>query len=206
MNASTERTSDRLRRAVAGGTSTRVSIDDLVAALSDRAFGVLLLILALPISIPTIPGMSVICGTPILLLSLQMMIGHQRPWLPSKLGQRSFARTDIEAMLNKAMPYILKFERIARPRIEWLTDGVFERVAGIVIFVMAVIIVLPTPPIVGNIPSAVAIAVLSIGFIERDGLITILGYVLAGLAVVATFGIVAALIAGAMSLFHAWMD
>lgn len=205
MSESAERTSDRLQRAVGGSTAPRLSIDDLLAALSDRAFGVILLLLALPISIPTIPGMSVVCGAPILLLSGQMILGHQRPWLPSKLGQRSFARADLQKLLDKAMPYVRKFERLARPRILWLTDGVFERLAGLVIFLLALIIVLPTPPIVGNIPSAVAIAVLSIGFIERDGAIAILGYGLAGLAVVLTFGVVVALAVGALALLRSWM-
>ena len=199
-----ERTSERLLRLVTVGETPQISIGDLVAGLSDRAFGIILLLLALPISIPTVPGLSVLCGTPMLVFSIQMMLGHHRPWLPSALSRRSFSRADLDALFTKAMPYIRRFERAAKPRLEWLTRGIFEQLAGLVILVLALIIVLPTPPIVGNIPSAVATAVIAIGFIERDGLIVLLGHAVAAVAVVTTFGVMVGLIAGALKLISVW--
>jgi hypothetical protein len=164
-------------------TGERVRLADLVNALGDRAFGVLILIFALPnaVGLGTIPGLSTIFGVPQLFVAAQMAIGMHSPWLPRWLLEKSIARSDFALMVEKSMPYLLKAERVLRERWPAMSSAVAERFLGVVFFAMAAIVSLPIP--FGNQPPAVAMAFISLGLIERDGLYIVIGLGVAVLAV-----------------------
>jgi hypothetical protein len=68
----------------------KVYLRNLLLGLNDRAFGWTLFICALPEALPLpIAGLSAIIGTPLLLVSGQLVLGFHQPWLPSWIGNRS---------------------------------------------------------------------------------------------------------------------
>jgi hypothetical protein len=69
----------------------RISIGDLATALRDRAIGALILVFALPNTIPMPPGVSSILGAPLLFLTAQLALGRN-PWLPKFIADRSMER------------------------------------------------------------------------------------------------------------------
>ncbi|MEL6747496.1 MAG: exopolysaccharide biosynthesis protein, partial [Pseudomonadota bacterium] len=81
---------DQLKEGTNGDT---VSVDDLLHAFSTRSFGPLLLVPSLIALGPTgaIPGMSIVMGSVIILVAGQMLISHDRPWLPERIRNFSFA-------------------------------------------------------------------------------------------------------------------
>jgi hypothetical protein len=169
----------------------RVRLADLVEALDHRAFGAAMLLFALPnaVGIGTIPGVSTLFGVPQMLLAVQMILGFERPALPQWLLERSIARKDFETFVDRGVPYLQRVERHLKPRLTGLTEGWFERVLGLVFLAMATIVSLPIP--LGNQPPAVAMAVIALGQVGRDG-----GFVAGGIVV----GILAAAIALAVVL------
>ncbi|MBF0307243.1 MAG: exopolysaccharide biosynthesis protein, partial [Alphaproteobacteria bacterium] len=58
------RTSGILRDLAAGLPGERVTLGEIDAALADRAFGLLMLVFALPNTLPSLPGMSAVLGMP----------------------------------------------------------------------------------------------------------------------------------------------
>ncbi|MDP9196144.1 MAG: exopolysaccharide biosynthesis protein [Pseudomonadota bacterium] len=174
-----ERTTDLLLRLVAEEGSPRLTINDLIAGLGDRAFGLMILLFALPNCVPAPPGIGSLLGLPIFLFSIQLMRGKHRPWLPRAIGGRSFSRSDIRRVIVRAAPVTRWFEAICKPRLRFMTEGVILRLVGFLIFLLSALIILPFPGT--NWLPGVTIAILSIGLIERDGLI-VLGSSLAGLA------------------------
>ena len=60
----------------------RISIGTLIDTLEDRAFGLLLLIFALPCCLPFLYGVPQIVALPMLFIAGQVAIGRHRPWLP----------------------------------------------------------------------------------------------------------------------------
>jgi hypothetical protein len=171
----------------AGG---RITVGTLAEAFGERAFGALMLILALPnaVGLGTIPGLSTVFGLPQIFLALQMAAGRRRPWLPGWLARRSLAGADFRTVVDKAMPHLLRMERALKPRLPVLSSRPFERVLGLAFLILAAIVSLPIP--LGNQPPAVAMAVMSLGLIEEDGAYIVGGFVLGLLATALAMAVV----------------
>lgn len=158
----------------------RIRLGDAMMALGDRAFGAFLILLAVPNVLP-VPGLSTVTGVLILLLGAQILAGRPTPWLPHRLAAASVERGALLRVLARAKPRIAWIEEhLLRARLSRLACGLGERAAGAVIVVMAAVMALPI--VFGNQPPALAICLIALGLIERDGLFVLAGYVTAVLA------------------------
>jgi hypothetical protein len=184
--------SDLLIELSRNGTGERVRLGDLLSVLGDRAFSISMLILALPnaVGLGAIPGLSTVFGLPQIVLALQMTIGMERPWLPHWLLERTIARKDLDTMIAKSMPYLLRIEKVLRPRWEVMSSYAGERCLGAVFVVLASVVSLPIP--LGNQPPAVGIALISLGLVERDGVFIVFGLIASVLAVAIAAAVVLA--------------
>lgn len=153
----------------------RVSVRDLIDALGDRALGALMFLFAVPNALPMPPGTSAVLGTPLVFLAAQLMFGR-RPWLPRLLSSRSMAQADFALLVQRITPWLQRGERMLRPRAGWLARPPMEYLIGAVCLLLAIVLVLPIP--LGNVLPAVAISLLALAVVERDGL-----WVLGGLGV-----------------------
>lgn len=163
----------------------RITLAEIAAALSDRSFAPLMILFAAPNLLPLPPGSSTIFGIPLILIAAQLLIGRSRVWLPRFLYVRSIDKKTFTAIINKIEPFLKRFERLARPRYWPMPRIVAERVVGLIVLLLAIVLVFPIP--FGNLPPAVAIILVSLGLTERDGLWLGCGVLVA----CASFGIVA---------------
>lgn len=177
------RLSDVLNRIANDDSRERIAIGDLLDVMQERAFGPLLLIFSLPNVLPTPPGTSSVLGAPLIFLTIQLALGRD-PWLPRFIASRSIARADFAKFIGRATPWLAKAERLLRPRLGMFAHPPAEYVVGAMCFVLAVVLVLPIP--LGNMLPALAICLLALGILERDGI-----WVLAGMTVgVGSLGVV----------------
>lgn len=155
----------------------KVCTFDLIEALHERGFGFLLFIFALPAAIP-LPGLGVnlIIATPLLFLTAQLALGRHTIWIPEKMKYKSISRERFESMLEAALPTIHKIEFLVRPRLGFITQGVFSNVIGFLGLIMALSICVPLP-LTNTVPS-MGIALMAVGVIMRDGLAVIAGALL----------------------------
>ena len=188
------RLSDMLAAIAADESRERVSIGDLLASMDARAMGALLLIFALPNVLPSLPGTSGILGLPLIYLTSQMMLGRL-PWLPKFIADRSLARRDFAALIDRMEPWLAWSERFLKPRLNWLVHEKAERLIGLVALLLSVILILPIP--FGNMLPALAICLFALGLMEHDGVWVIAGMVV---SVAATSVVAAVLWALAKSL------
>ena len=144
--------------------------------LDERGFGLMILILAIPCLVPALYGVPQIVGIPILLLAGQMLAGRIEPWLPEAVLKRRVSKAWLDRMADFATKRMGWFERLSRPRLTLFTVGWAERVVALFMILATVTIVLP---MTNTVPS-VALTLLAVGLIQRDGL-----FVLAGAAVAA---------------------
>ncbi|WP_397420465.1 exopolysaccharide biosynthesis protein [Phenylobacterium sp.] len=154
--------------------------------LDERAFGLMILILAIPCLVPALYGVPQIVGIPILLLAGQMLLGREEPWLPEAVLKRRVSRAMLDRMADFAVKRMGWFERLSRPRLTLFAQGLAERAAAAFMILATLTIVLP---MTNTVPS-VALALMSVGLIQRDGL-----FVAAG-AAVATGWVTALLVVG----------
>lgn len=182
------------------GEGERISLGALTAALGDRAFGLLVLIFALPNIIPMIPGVSTVSGIVIAVVGLQMLIGRHDPWLPASLAERTLPRAQLALMVDRTVSWVVKLEAVARPRWTFMTRGAMRFALGAMFVLLGGILALPLSWI-GNFPPGVALVVLSVGFLEEDGLLVAAGHAIGILATLLVVALVAALIAAALVSF-----
>jgi len=158
----------------------RIAISDLLLALGDRATGALMFIFAFPNVLPTPPGTSSVLGAPLIFLAAQLMLGRA-PWLPAFLAKRSMARSDFSSLVKRIVPWLQRAEGLLRPRLTILALPPMEYFVGFLSLLLSVLLVLPIP--LGNVLPALAISLMALGVLERDGV-----WVLAGFAVAAAAG------------------
>jgi hypothetical protein len=166
-------TSEVLLALVRGFAGERISIQDIINGLGERSFGFVLLLFGLLSALALLPGLATFTAVPLLFFGLQMLGGYRTPWLPAFIAKRDIARGDLEKTLERGVPAMRWIERFCKPRFEFLIGSVGERLLGLLVFVLAVIIALPGPGT--NFPPGMAIAFMSIAIIERDGLLVLVG-------------------------------
>lgn len=173
----------------------RISVGDLLEALRRRALGALMFIFAAPTALPMPPGVSAIVGAPLLFLSVQLMLGMQ-PWLPKIITDRSLSRVDFERVVTTTAPWLAKAESVMRPRLQFLARRPAIHLVGFLALLMSIVLFLPIP--LGNMLPSVALCIMALGILERDGVWVIIGAVTAILSLVVVWGVMWALIFGAL--------
>lgn len=177
----------------------RIYVRDLLGAMQDRSMATLMFVFAAPNILPVPPGTSSVLGTPLILLSMQLMFGI-RPWLPDVITARSLARRDFASVVARAVPWLVRAEAVLRPRLEFLAHPSVQRLIGAVCFALAVLLVLPIP--FGNLLPALAICVFSLGLLAHDGLWILAGVVTAVVAIAVGSGVVFALVESAIFVLN----
>ena len=175
------------------------SLGAVIARLDERAFGFMLLLLALPCCLPFVYLLPQIVALPMMALAAQLALGRSSPWLPSKLAAREFEIGGFADVLDRSARYVGWFEHVARPRLAAVTGRVGARLVGLLLLAPCASILVPLPAT--NTVPGIGVAIAALGLIERDGLLVILG-ILVGfiwIAALLIFGLEAA------SLMKAWV-
>jgi len=152
-----------------------ITFASLVLFLGDQSHGFLTLFLILPFVLPlSIPGMSVPFGI-VIATAMVAWILDRPPWLPKFLRHRPISQSAVTKICKYGQLFFSKIEFLVKPRLEFFMDLKMVRlVIGLMIFSAAVFLALPLPPGTNFLPSLI-IFCLSLGILERDGLIAILG-------------------------------
>lgn len=170
-----------------------LTVGQMLEQFDSRAFGAMLLVFGLLNCLPLPPGSSTILSLPILLLAPQIAWGSDVPWLPRKLVDHPLKRDDLRGLFRRLTPIVRRMELVTRPRLQILFGPVGERLIGVVCTLLALVLVLPIP--LGNLAPGATVAVLALALLQRDGLLVLLGYLMAAVSVgllVLSAGVVAA--------------
>lgn len=150
----------------------RISFGELIDRLDSRAHGVLLLVLALPMCIPNVPGVSTIFGVLMMLPALQLVMGSRRLWTPRRARAWTFPRSGLVKTLQAAIPPLKRIEMLIKPRLSQLTRFPITILVGLQTLLMAVILILPIP--FANWPPGMTVAMTALALLQRDGALMLL--------------------------------
>jgi hypothetical protein len=175
-------------------------LGELIKALRNRVFGLGILLFSIPNIFPMPPGVPAAMGAVLMLLGAQLALGNNTIWMPKRLAQRSISRSTLRRIADKSVPWIQRFERISKPRLDMFTSPIGARVVGAAVFVLGLVLLLPFP-FLGNIPPGAAACILGLGLVERDGVLVAGGYVAAALALGITWLATYLLFEGALAIF-----
>lgn len=193
------RTSEILT-AVAARPGERLTVADILGVLRDRAFALFVVLLGLPNCLPMPPPIPLICGFLLAFVALQIVLGLPAPWLPRALLRRSIARADLERAVARAAPVFRRLERVSRPRLAVFDHVVAVRLIGVLLLVFALGLLF-APPLIGQIPLGIAVCLVGLGLVERDGVMVLAGLAIGSFGLTLSFGFVYAIVAGLESLF-----
>lgn len=155
------------------GDNPQLSVAELVSAFGERAFGALILILALMALFPWPPGGKAVFSAPIILLSLELAVQRDTVWLPRWLLKVSVSRDIYRKASAKAIKPIRWVERLSKPRLPMLTGEIADVIVGGVCVLLAVMLALPVP--LGDMLPAVTLVIFGLAMSQRDGLAIIAG-------------------------------
>ena len=186
----TDSLGDKLRLLLAELPEGSVHLHRLLKLLGRDGLMLLVCLLSLVFLIPvSIPGVSTLFGLVILLIAINRLLG--RPlWLPRRLRHKPVATHSLRQALDKALKAFSRLEKISRPhRLNWLTTTPgLHQVNNAALILGALLLMAPFGfiPFSNTLP-ALALILLALGFIQRDGLCILLGHG-ANLATITYFG------------------
>lgn len=179
-------TSEMLEETVENHTQDDVSFGELLHALHERGFGLLMVVFVLPncVPIPVPPGVSTIFSIPLLFLSLQMLWGSNVPWLPAWVKCKTIKRSTLAMLVSAIAPRLKYVEKLLKPRLSFASSQSGERVIGFFWLLFALSIAIPLP--MTNFLPGVGILVMSLGLLSRDGVTILLGILIGMLGIALT--------------------
>jgi hypothetical protein len=150
----------------------KTSVGALIDQLDSRAHGMLLLVLALPMCIPNVPGISTIFGVLMMLPAIQLVLGSRRLWVPQRVRKWEVESAPLRRTLRTAIPPLKRVEYLIKPRWSRLTRFPVTILVGLQTLLMALILILPIP--FANWPPGMTVAITSLALLQRDGLLMLL--------------------------------
>jgi hypothetical protein len=191
--------SDILQRLHDEAQTDQFTLAWLMGRLHTRSFGVIILLCAV---VAVAPGVSIVAGVLIMIAAVQMIAGQPAPVFPASIAARPLPTRHLAALLQRALPVLRYLEQVTHPR--WRTPHeATKRVVGIAVLALSVAVVF-TPIPLSNILPALVIALISLAYLEEDGLLLAMGLLLA--VILLTVESVAAwgTIVGAKRLIGLW--
>lgn len=150
-----------------------ITVGELVVQMGHKALALAIFVFAVVAVIAgIIPGISTILAMPIIFLALQIVLGRQAAYIPKRFSQKEVSPRVVSNALEKSMPTLKRIERLMRPRIVFLTNGIFLRLIALLIIILAGIMAMPIP--FGNLLPSFTITLLALAIIERDGVFLLL--------------------------------
>ena len=176
---------DKLR--IGDTTKDEISVEEIFSNFdTTEKFSIYLFALgalnAVPIPMP--PGYSSIFGTLIMILSLQMIRNKKSPMLPRFITKKTFKKSKVLSILDKARPTIQKLEKIIKRNETTFFDS-YSQLIGAYFFICGLVLFTPIP--FGNIFSGLAISISALALIEKNIRFFLIGGFLMILASVFTF-------------------
>jgi hypothetical protein len=194
-NLAKESLGEKLETIIEQMSPTEVTLIEILDIIGNDSLMLITIFLSLVFLVPvSIPGVSTVFGSAILLIGFSLLLSRKL-WLPKRISTRRISTDKLVVVLNRALLWFRRLERISHPhRLQWLTTGGKISLFNNLSFILAaVLLMMPFGfiPFSNTIP-AIALILLSVGLMQKDGGFILLGY-LANLATIIYF---AALVAG----------
>lgn len=158
-------------------SAASLSMAKIVSIFSGKGQLLILILLSLPFCQPIhIPGLSTPFGLVIAFVGLRIVFGKGL-WLPRRILRKNVPTNTLERMIDKTLELTRKIKPWIHPRWSWLchSPGV-EKMNGMVIFILGVLLALPLPIPLSNMTAAWSIFLIALGALEEDGVFVLSGY------------------------------
>lgn len=184
-----------------GAPAETLKLREILDGLGRSLFGMLLFLAILPAFLP-LPGVAGgLSGPLVVLVGVQLLAGMRRPWLPRFIAERGPTRGTMARFEQRIGPWLLRLERVVRPRLAALLDHrVSTMFTGLLLVLLGILLVLPIP--FTNYLFGVLLMLYALALLERDGALMLIAWI-AGIVAIVVFGILGGTLAAAATQ---WID
>jgi hypothetical protein len=141
----------------------------LTHSLRRRSFGIIMLLLAL---VAIAPGVSIVAGLLLMIPAFQMIVGQAAPVFPRRIAAHPLPTRHLAALVQRSVPVLRFLEKAIQPR--WHTPfEATKRLVGAVIVILNIALLF-TPIPFSNVVPALVIALISLAYLEEDGLLLVI--------------------------------
>ena len=153
--------------------------------LHKRSFGIIMLLIAL---VAIAPGLSIIAGLLLMIPAVQMIAGKAAPIFPRRIAVRSLPTRHLAAVVQRSIPLLRFLEKVIHPRWHTPLEATKRLVGAVVVTLSATLVLIPIP--LSNVVPASVIALISLAYLEEDGVLLSMALLAAMIVMtVATIGV-----------------
>ncbi len=162
-----------------------ITLETIIERFRQRAHGLLLLLVLLPVFIPLPLGTGGVAGALACLIGGQLLYGRSQPWLPRRILQRQIKPSTLAGFSQRLQGLLGWLERVCKPRYPALVDGRIGRIiTGLELIGLGILLALPIP--LTNYFYALLLLLHAIALIERDGGLLLASWILGIAAMLAS--------------------
>lgn len=177
----------------------KTKISEIMEDFHENGLLLAMVFFSLPVAIPLPypPGFTTIMGIPLFILAFQMLIGSKKVKLPQKINDYEIKNSTLKKISEKVVPVIEAVEKYVKPRFSFARSVYCEQFVGFVSLLAAASVALPIP-LTNAIPAG-GITIMTLGLLNRDGLVIIAGFFI---AIIGMFVALTAIAAGWVALSY----
>jgi hypothetical protein len=155
----------------------KTKISEIMEDFHENGILLAMVFFALPVAIPLPypPGFTTIMGVPLMILSIQMLLGSKKVRLPQKINDYEIKNSTLKMISDKIVPIVESIEKYIKPRLSFAKSVYCEQFIGLACFIAAFAVALPIP--LTNAIPALGITIMALGLLNRDGIIIIAGFI-----------------------------
>lgn len=171
--------SEKVKKIISKIPDKNLTLSEIVNLLGNDGLLLFAALLSIIFLIPiSIPGFSTVFGGIIFFTGISNLL-NKSLWLPNTIKTKTFPAEKLRNALNKGLKWFHFLEKISKPhRISLLiSNKIARKINGFSILFGSVLLMLPfgLMPFSNTLP-AITILFLSVGILQKDGIIIILGY------------------------------
>jgi hypothetical protein len=176
-----------LQEVIRQAPSEYVTVGWLTSTLHRDSFGIIMLCVGL---LATTPVGSTVPGLILAIMAVQLIVGRAEPVFPHFIMTRRLPTRQLLRLGGRAIHVLKYLEKAVHPR--WpMAFEVAKRAVGIMVLLLTVVLLL-TPVPLSNIAPAIVISLISLAYVEQDGLLLCAAF----LAAIILIGVTAAAVLG----------
>jgi len=186
----TRRPSSRvLQEVIRQAPAEYVTVGWLTSSLHRHSFGIIMLSLGL---LATTPVGSTVPGFMLAVMAVQLIAGRAEPVFPHFIMTRRLPTKQLLRLGGRAIPVLKYLEKLVHPRWPRAFEAA-KRAVGVMVLLLTLVLLL-TPVPLSNVAPAMVISLISLAYVEEDGLLLSVGFlaatILIGLGSAAVWGTV----------------
>jgi hypothetical protein len=192
-------TSVVLQRLHHGMPTDHFTLGWLMQGLHKRSFGIIMLLLAL---VAITPGLSILAGVLLMIPAFQMIAGMPAPVFPRRMAGRALPARHLAAVVQRSLPMLRYLERVVHPRWHTPLEATKRLVGAVVVILSATLVFIPIP--LSNVIPASVIALISLAYIEEDGVLLAIALLAAAIVLMLVTAAIWEMLASAKWIIALW--